>query len=614
MFIEEILKKIRSENNSALFYTPSYYKGAKSFIFTNPTEEIKIFSKEKIAHALKKIDELILEGYSGYGLLSFEAGYSLEEKLNSLIDENSIYPYIKFYFFDPIDVHEVFSDKINFCNQKKRLSQNLQLIDSFDLNTKKNKYINDIKKIKCYIKEGDTYQVNYTVNANFNIEAEPEILFMKLLFNQSAKYSAFINGNENIIISVSPELFFKTSEKKITATPMKGTYKRGKNLNEDKLHQILLTDSVKDMAENIMIVDLLRNDIGKISEIDSIKPKNVYNIEKYESVYQMVSTIEGALVNACFSNIIQNIFPCGSITGAPKIRTMEIIKELEESTRNLYTGALGMVHNKKMTFNVPIRTLEISKKTNSGTIGIGSGVVWDSDPEAEYEETLLKAKFLTEPKDYFEIFESILIENGKVYLPELHLRRIKQTADFFLFKFDEQKYDLIFSKILTAIDITKKYKLKLSLDKWGQFEYDLSEIKEERGLKKISISESRIDNRNAFQYFKTTNRKTYTKELSSAVAEGYFDVIFFNTDNELCEGARTNIFLLLEGKWYTPPIRTGILDGCYRKIFIEKYGCQEKILCFQDLLDCEKIILTNSVRKEIEISGIYSNKKQLKVF
>ena len=245
----------------------------------------------------------------------------------------------------------------------------------------------------------------------------------------------------------------------------------------DSLIKYELENSEKNRAENVMIVDLIRNDLGRISEYGSVKVKNLFEVEKYESVYQMVSTIESKLrKDVKLSDVLKNIFPCGSITGAPKIRTMEIINELEKEKRGIYTGSIGLIRKNKITFNVPIQyTLSIDKKSGKGEIGLGSGIVWDSIADEEFEETKLKGKFLTEPIKSFEIIETMLVENKKVFLLDEHLDRMQKAAEFFLFAFDTSKIKNQVNSILGKLD-NEKYRLRISLNKWGILNHFTSPI------------------------------------------------------------------------------------------------------------------------------------------
>src|SRR5690606_17087281 len=300
--------------------------------------------------------------------------------------------------------------------------------------------------------------------------------------------------------------------------------------------------------------------------------------------------------------------PCGSVTGAPKIRTMEIIKELEIENRGVYTGAIGLFNKNEIVFNVPIRTLIIDKKKDEGEIGLGSGIVWDSDPEKEYEETLLKSSFLLNPLPYFELFETMLIENGNIFLLDEHLKRLKTAADYFLFKFD---YDNLISLIngkLSGIDPAKKYRMKLLLNKQGRVRLEISNFPDNPAEIKIKLSEKRISSEDKFRYFKTTNRKLPDGELSAASKNGFFDILFMNEKKQVTEGAITNIFIRKKDEWLTPPVSCGLLPGVFRDYWLrENPAIKEKIIHKDDLRSADEIILTNSLRKLIHVDKLFFN-------
>jgi para-aminobenzoate synthetase/4-amino-4-deoxychorismate lyase len=392
---------------------------------------------------------------------------------------------------------------------------------------------------------------------------------------------------------------------------MKGTARRGIDHSNDEFIKYELERSEKNRAENVMIVDLIRNDLGRVSEYGSVEVKNIFKVEKYESVYQMVSTVESKLKkNAKLSDVLKNIYPCGSITGAPKIRTMEIINELENESRRVYTGSIGLIRKNKITFNVPIRTLVIDKKTNRGEIGLGSGIVWDSIAEEEYEETKLKGKFLTEPVKPFEIIETMKIEDGKIFLLDEHLDRMKQTSDYFLFSFDRKKIKSYLNKIINISD-TESYRLRLSLDKYGRLCHVISKLIQLPQEIKVIISKNKIHSKDRFQYFKTTNRRLYDREYKSFAAKGFFDAIYFNERGELAEGTITNIFIYKNDVISTAPINAGILPGIYRKYLLKNdSGIRERRLYLADLLEADKIILTNSVRGEVTVNKLFLDENE----
>lgn len=272
--------------------------------------------------------------------------------------------------------------------------------------------------------------------------------------------------------------------------------------------------------------------------------------------------------------------------------------------RGIYTGSIGMCRPDKSVLNVAIRTLEIDKQTNKGKIGIGSGIVWDSDPESEYEETLLKANFLTSPNPYFELIETMLCENKEIELLEFHLERLSESSEFFLFHYDQSE---IRTKIReeSAILDDNKWKIRLLLSKWGNVSITSNRIITKNEPVKVRIAEEKIDPKNRFQYHKTTNRDLYNKIMKDNAIKGYYDTIFLNTDGFVAEGAITNIFIEKDGTMVTPPIKAGILNGVYRRYILRKKPeIVEKDITLQDLLDAEKVFLTNAVKGIVQIDKI----------
>lgn len=603
MQITEILNLVENIEYSAFFYTPKIYHTGKSIHFKTPFETIKAKNKTEFLDQLSQIDLLLAKGYKGYGTINYEAGYLLEDRLNPLFKESEN-PIMEFHFFENDQIEYFTASGIEYNGVDKILKERRFRINNFQINTGKEEYINNIERIRNFIKEGDTYQVNYTVKGKFEFTGDIKSLFLNLIFNQSAEYSSLIHAKDKFIISISPELFFSADGKNITAKPMKGTSGRGLTFDEDKLKTSDLRNSKKDRAENVMILDLLRNDLGKISHFNSVRPSGQFNIDKFETLFQMTSTVNAELRNNQFSEIIKNIFPCGSITGAPKIRTMRIISELEKEERGIYTGGIGVIEKNSYKFNVPIRTIKILNNKLS-EVGIGSGVVWDSDPEEEYKETLLKSNFLTSPEKYFEIFESILIENRRPFLIDEHLNRMKDAADYFLFNFDIEETRFKINEFIAALKDDIKYKLKVELDKWGKIKISSSEVSlSEVGIK-VLISDKMISTTNKFQYFKTSNRIVYDDELNECKGKGFSEVIFLNEKNEIAEGSITNIFILKNNEWLTPNVSSGILSGVYRNYFIKKNkNSRECSISINDLKSADRIILVNSIRREITVNEI----------
>jgi len=522
MKFDDIIKLVEENPYSAFFYTPSIYKKASSYLFIKPVEVFSVYKRLDLDFTFRQIQKLIDNGYFGYSLINYEAGCLFEDKLAELQKNDE--KLIQFFFFEKEEVKQFKSSKIIFDKDSNGYS-----ISDFKLNRSENQFVEDILKIKEYIKAGDTYQVNYTAQGEFNFQGSYGSFFKKLLFNQSARYSAFINDNENYVISLSPELFFHQKGKKILSRPMKGTTRRGISEKSDKISENELWNSEKNKAENVMIVDLIRNDLGRISKYGSVKVPSLFRIEKYESLFQMVSEVKGKLrKNPTMLDILKNIFPCGSVTGAPKIRTMEIINEIEKRERGIYTGSISLITPGEIQLNVAIRTITIDKISKIGNMGLGSGIVWDSDPRSEYEEVILKSKFLTEPLDYFELFETMKCENNEIKFLEQHLERMKLAADHFLFKFSKAKIQKKIDRTLKELDNKKTFRFRLSLNKWGKVKTEVSNLNESKKEILIIISQNKIISTNRFRQFKTTNRKLYDDEHGQYSTKGFVEQIFLS--------------------------------------------------------------------------------------
>ena len=305
--------------------------------------------------------------------------------------------------------------------------------------TDSNTYHSGFQRIKSEIEKGNTYQVNYTMRLQSKFEGDDFAFFDRLKRAQRSNYSAYLNVGTHRILSASPELFFRWEDGQLITRPMKGTVKRGTTLKMDQLNADWLAASEKNQAENYMIVDLLRNDLGMIAEPGSVKVPQLKEIEKYPTVWQMTSTITADTnPETTIIDIFKALFPCGSITGAPKIKTMEIIADIENSPREVYCGAIGFITpESEAVFNVPIRTVVIDKETGKAEYGVGGGITWDSELSEEYDEAFLKAKLLTVERPAYKLLESMKLKDGEYYLLNDHIDRMKQSADYFDYRFSE---------------------------------------------------------------------------------------------------------------------------------------------------------------------------------
>jgi para-aminobenzoate synthetase/4-amino-4-deoxychorismate lyase len=604
----DILNFVKENENSAFFYTPNIYKSGKSFLLKRPTKILTAKTKEEVEKVLLQADEYSLDpNIIGFATIPYEVGYYFQKK--RIANLHKIKTELRFLFFNKKDVIIIDSDKLDFINIEKYFNHPLEFQNQ-KLDITKEEYIRKIDIIKNYIANGDTYQINFTTKTKFDFKGNIVSLFIQGIFNQSAKYSAFINFTNEYVLSFSPELFFETDYNFVSSCPMKGTLKRKDSFGKEKIIIKEFLKDKKNLAENVMIVDLLRNDIGKISEINSVKVNKLFNLEKYETLFQLTSTVTGKLINNKLSNTIKNLFPCGSITGAPKIRSMEIISELEKSNRGIYTGAIGIIQDHKAVFNIPIRTMIINKSSNKGELGLGSGIVWDSNAENEYKEVLLKGEFINPEQNYFELLETFLFEDGNYFLLNYHLKRLEESAKFFLFNFNKKLLNNELSKIANQLLKEKKYKIRILLNKWGNIKTDISEINEIKNRIKVRLSNSIRSKKEKYLYHKT-NYRPWDKEYVKAQQTGFDEVLFVNKNNQILEGAITNIIVKQSGIYYTPPLNLGILNGCYRQFLLDEKKIEEKILTVRDLKNADEIILCNSIRKEMIISEFDFNYKRI---
>jgi len=482
-------------------------------------------------------------------------------------------------------------------------------------------YLSDISKIKDYIKMGETYQVNYTFKYKFSFHGCSYRMFFDLSRKQSVPYAALIGFDNKKILSLSPELFFRRKTNILGVKPMKGTIGRGKNILEDYRKGKQLENSAKNRAENVMIVDMLRNDLGKISKTGSVKTTRLFETEKYQTLYQMTSTIKSKLYKNSWYDIFKSIFPSGSVTGAPKIRTIQIINQLEKAPRNVYTGSIGYISPEgEAAFNVAIRTILLDENKNEGELGIGSGITISSNAKAEFNECRLKADFFIKKYVDFELIETLLWRKGQFFLLDMHLKRLKDSANYFNYRYAR---DHILKSLIIyagAFNKDKCYRVRLLLNKDGEAKLERGQVPgghftatpvqntsevSPRDLSPVVTFSKRItDSSNIFLYHKTTNRKIYDGEYLKYKKIGFVDVIFLNVKGEVTEGAISNIIVKTGKKYYTPPVKSGLLNGVYRQYLLNSqiFPLKEKVLYKQDIINAEKLFICNSVRGLVEVN------------
>ena len=451
----------------------------------------------------------------------------------------------------------------------------------------RDEYDRAVARIRELIAAGDTYQVNYSFPLTSSFSGDAYELYRNLCLAQGAPYSAYLDLGRFKVLCLSPELFFERRGNHVVTRPMKGTVKRGRWLEEDRELARWLGESVKDRAENVMIVDLLRNDLGKVAVPGSVRVSSLFDLERFETVWQMTSTVEATLKDrTSLVDLMTALFPCGSITGAPKIRTMQIIRELERFPRSAYTGTIGFLKpGGDCIFNVAIRTVVIDTETNVATFGVGGGVTIDSTAEREYEECLVKSRFLHASPVEFQLFESILLEDGEYFLLSRHLERLRNSATYFGFSFPEQEISSVLDQI-AARNPSGAFKVRLVLWKDGQIKTQISLIENADSMNKIALATYPVDSSDRFLYHKTTLRDYYSE-----------DVIFWNERNEVTESRIANVVVSIDGQLFTPPVSSGLLPGTFREQLLAEGKIMERVITVEEFKNAREFFLINSVRK-----------------
>ncbi|MFC1804494.1 aminodeoxychorismate synthase component I [Candidatus Omnitrophota bacterium] len=601
---------IDSKEHFLLFETGLFSReDFQSYIFTDPVKVIRVMRYQDVKPAFARIEELSRDHYLA-GYFSYELGYYFE---NTLFRHNQDFSYPLIYLC-------AFKQPTVFNHKTGRISKEVPGL--FDRGRKQDdfsirhlrlsfdgtRYAKKIRRLKEYIRCGDAYQVNFTGKYLFDFQGSAFSLYQYLKNRQSVPYASFCKLKSEHVISLSPELFFKRNGLDIYSKPMKGTINRGKSAREDKERSDSLSSSLKDRAENLMIVDLIRNDLGRISKTGSVAVAGMFDIEKYNTLFQMTSTVKSRLKkDTTYFEIFRNIFPGGSVTGAPKIRTMQIIRELEDSPRKVYCGALGLISpGKKAVFNMPIRTITLAG--GKGEMGTGSGIVYDSKAQSEFRECILKARFLTEKYSSFYLLETIAW-NGRYRFLKEHLKRMEDSAKYFGFSFDRKRITGVLRSSEKGFQRWRGYRVRLLLDQHGDLRVECFPIARQGPKpqeKYIAFSRYRRNPQDVFCYHKTTNRQLYDREYRSHLKEGYLDVIFLNTRGEVTEGAVSNLVIKKGRKFFTPPVSCGLLPGIFRDFLIKKYRAKEQVIYPEDLLRADKIFLCNSVRglTQVKIRGL----------
>ena len=554
------------------------------YTFTQPIKELKTRNVAEVADLLAQVESYQEQGYYVVGYVSYEAAPAFEEKL--AVHKAPLLAEYLLYF----TVHDsVETSPIPLIYDEVDLPSDWQEVTSAA------DYEKAIAQIHHHLRQGDTYQVNYTVQLKQDLSANPFAIYNRMVVEQEAGYNAYVEHDEMAVISMSPELFFEQNGRELTTRPMKGTTQRGMTDQEDLEQASWLEQDSKNRSENMMIVDLLRNDMNRISEVGSEHVERLCQVEQYSTVWQMTSTIKSWLrEDVDLVEIFRSLFPCGSITGAPKIATMEIIKELEPRPRGVYCGTIGLLlPNGRRIFNVAIRTIQLHQ--GRAIYGVGGGITWDSTWESEYREIHQKSAVLYRKQARFKLITTGKISHKNLLFENQHIERLRKASRYFAYPFDPEILRQKIEAECQACDVNQDYRLRISLGKSGEIELSrqiLTPLSPSFCQAKLCLQEADLDQ--SFTYFKTTHRPH--------LIMGDQEIIYHTADGKLLETTIGNLVLKMDGKLYTPPSQLGLLQGIYRQHLLGTGQVEEKALTIEDLKGAEAIYGCNAVRGLYELS------------
>lgn len=556
--------------------------------YEQPVEIVRADRVDEVCGALGYLEGRVARGLHAAGYIAYEAAPAFDPALTCHNGADVGMPLLWFGIYDHATLSSSRKPPAAVCGSAAPWKS---LIDE-------NAYRAALEQIRRLIAAGDTYQVNYTFPLESTFREDPYIWFRTLSAAQNADFAAHLNLGRHRILSASPELFFRLDGNTLETRPMKGTRPRGLWPAADRLLARELAQSPKDRAENVMIVDLLRNDMGRVSEAGSVCVQRLFEVERYETIWQMTSTVT-SWTRASVPDILGALFPSGSVTGAPKVRTMQIIRDLEPNPRGVYCGAIGWWSpGRAAEFSVAIRTVALDTSTGTARYHVGSGVTWDSNARDEYSECVGKAQILTHHRPEFELLESLLFD-GEYFLISRHLERLGASADYFGFQLDMAAVHAVLTEDAAVLRDkgSGPRKVRLLLARDGSVRTTCEPAKPSTPVR-IGFAVDPIDESDVFLYHKTTHRGVY--DSARASRPDCDDVILWNRRDEITETTVANIVLELDGELRTPHIDSGLLGGVMRAELLHSGKLSEARLTKEDVRRAGSIQLINSVRKWVD--------------
>lgn len=579
----------------------------RSRLYEGLREQLDIDSLASLKRALARMQASLEAGLHAVVLLDYELGYALQDMgPNSQSPDK---PFSQILLFDNVKLLD--GNEVNQWLQSQAGNATATLT-GWRNHIDPEGFTEAIEEIRQRIADGQTYQVNYCYAVTMALHGSPVTLYRELRKSQSVPYGALIGLSDGRwVLSRSPELFLQHRNGWVEAKPMKGTAASDSGVN--------LAQDPKNRAENVMIVDLLRNDLGRLAIPGSVSVPEKFEVRDYGNVRQMTSTVRARLrPDIGWPELLEAVFPCGSITGAPKRSTMQIIQRLEARPRGLYTGAIGWVnpcepgHLSEFCLSVPIRTLTLSAPSpngqREGTLGVGAGITWNSNACDEWKECELKSSFLQRLVAPVTLFETMRAHQrlGIAHL-ERHLARLQQSAQTLNFPLDLDQARQQLRQTCESLADDGDYRVRLDLANDGAISIQSSRLEPLDTPVKVMIATQTMDSSDLFLRHKTSNRAVYDAAWRQAQAQGAFDKLFFNERDELTEGGRSNVFVKLDGRWYTPPLRAGVLPGIMRSILLEdvELDARERIITRRELRQAQAVLVCNALRGALPAQLMY---------
>lgn len=559
--------------------------------YRNPSEVLVAGRIDEVAPLLRRVESAAMQGVHAVGCVSYEAASAFDDALVTCPDDGS-FPLAWFALFDGVELLPQLPQSGDLCTPASESGAPLDWSANMDVES----YLRGVRTVKESIAAGETYQVNLTFRLRAGFDGSPRELLRSMYEAQPTDQCSFLDMGSHVVCSASPEIFFALDGGRLVTRPMKGTAPRGLRTEDDQRMASELQRSTKDRAENIMIVDMIRNDMGRIARTGSVRVSRRFGVERHPTLWQMTSTVE-CETDAGVARVFSALFPCASVTGAPKVQTMKIIAQLEKSPRRVYTGALGFVApGGRAQFNVPIRTAIVDVSAQDVEYSVGSGIVWDSTDRGEYEECLTKARVVTAKRPEFSLLETLLWTPDKgFFLGDRHLGRMRDSAAFFGFPLDEQDFRGSLDKARAGFAVSAM-RVRVLLNSRGDIHVESVPLPQSHGPGpvRLRLAQGEVDPRDPFLYHKTTHRRIY--EDARASVGDCDDVILHNDRGEVTETTIDNLVVKLDGALYTPPVECGLLAGMYRSRMLERGEVAQRAIRLEDLARAESVYVVNSVR------------------